>query len=398
MKTVQYLNEKLVEGCTMLQALEQLKNDLGIKYSIFDEYGLVVLNYCQIESPKRNEIVRECRSLVLALPYEDYQPPVNTPVELLEDYCQWFQVASRSFDRFFNYGETEEEIDVTQLTFYDKLDGSLIGVFCHNGQWLYRTRSVIMPVSVVDELAGVTWNGLIEAALGWDNFVSYVEKSGVDDITFILEVVSPHNRIVTSYGEPNAYLLCIRNHGGAHMTPDDVLAVSLAGYFGWKIPDSFQFTNYSDCVNSQQSRRNLEEGVVGYNEDGVPVCKVKNPAYVAAHHLRGEGVLTPRRVVDLININEWSEYLAVFPRDEERILPWVKAKETLDFEVEEVYDTLQHIENQKEFALEAIKHPYQSILFNLRKGLTYTEAWGKLSVDNQVALLHNIIKKENKHG
>lgn len=177
------------------------------------------------------------------------------------------------------------------------------------------------------------------------------------------------------------------------MTPDNWLAMALAKQFGWKIPDSFQFTNYSDCVNSQQSRRNLEEGVVGYNLDSTPVCKVKNPAYVAAHHLRGEGVLTPRRVVDLININEWSEYLAVFPRDEERILPWVKAKETLDFEVEGVYDTLQHIENQKEFALEAIKYHYQGILFNLRKGLTYTEAWSKLSVDNQVALLYYIIQK-----
>ena len=61
-----------------MHSLEKLKNEFGI---VVKEYpDLYVLNYDQIESPKLNDIVRECRGLILD---KDYN------------------IALRSFDRFF---------------------------------------------------------------------------------------------------------------------------------------------------------------------------------------------------------------------------------------------------------------------------------------------------------
>jgi tRNA splicing ligase len=48
--------------------------------------GLVVLNYNQINSPKLDPIVRECRGLIL-------------------DRNSGYSVVARSFDWFWNYGE-----------------------------------------------------------------------------------------------------------------------------------------------------------------------------------------------------------------------------------------------------------------------------------------------------
>ena len=84
MKVQEYLRGK----GDPLQALATLKEDLGICYKVYEEDGIVILDYDQIESPKTHPIVIECRSLILAYPE--------------------FDVVSRKYDRFFNYGEAPD--------------------------------------------------------------------------------------------------------------------------------------------------------------------------------------------------------------------------------------------------------------------------------------------------
>lgn len=67
------------------KTIDDLESELGIKAIAHPTLPLVILNYNQIESPKRNSIVRECRGLVLE---------VGT-----------WNVVARSFQRFFNFGE-----------------------------------------------------------------------------------------------------------------------------------------------------------------------------------------------------------------------------------------------------------------------------------------------------
>jgi hypothetical protein len=73
---------------TIEAKLEKLKEELGIKFKIYHEDGIVILNYDQIESPKSHPIVIECRSLILNI--------------------YTLGVVSRKFDRFFNHGECPE--------------------------------------------------------------------------------------------------------------------------------------------------------------------------------------------------------------------------------------------------------------------------------------------------
>ena len=85
---------------------DKLTEEFGIRVKRYPAENMVVLNYDQIESPKYEPIARECRSLVL-----NYQG----------------DVVSRSFDRFFNYGEGECEVDFSNAVALEKVGGCFWG-------------------------------------------------------------------------------------------------------------------------------------------------------------------------------------------------------------------------------------------------------------------------------
>ena len=78
MKVIEYIKE---------HGTVKLNEEFGIMVKKYEE-GLYVLNYDQINSPKSNDIVKECRGLIL-----DHE----------------FNIVSRSLDRFFNWNEINEE-------------------------------------------------------------------------------------------------------------------------------------------------------------------------------------------------------------------------------------------------------------------------------------------------
>src|SRR4051812_20747999 len=103
---------------------DDLTAELGIRVTKHPTLPLVILNYDQIESPKTNPIVRECRALTL--------------------HGDTHELISKSFSRFFNWGEVVEEMslfDFSSFTVQEKLDGSLAKLFFFNGRWHGSTRA-----------------------------------------------------------------------------------------------------------------------------------------------------------------------------------------------------------------------------------------------------------------
>ena len=340
----------------VIEALEDvglngLQEIYGIKASQNPEYpNLYVLNYDQIDSAKLKDhpVVKQCRSLVVE--YTD---------------LSW-HIVSRSFDRFFNEGEVDHDYNVCQLTAREKVDGSLVSVFKYNGVWLYRTKSMLMPSEEMKMVSGRSWKDLIESVL--------IGPFLLDNFTFIFEVVSRDNRVVTRYDDDAAYLLAARNNTtGLYLSQDELkdvyrqLAKRSSKVF---MPRVFQFDTMHHVLESAKSLPNLEEGYVMYDLSNTPVLKVKSPAYVAAHRLRGESVLTPKRMIEMIQIGEHEEYLAIFPEDAKEFDFWISEYNNSIDDIYSIwYDQLRHITDQKEYALEVMKNwpKYQGFLFRLKK-------------------------------
>lgn len=348
METIKYLNENSLS--LLISEFSICVNEWRDK----DCQILYVLNYDQIESVKNHPITNECRSLVVTKQNEE-----------------WI-VVSRSFDRFFNYGEISEEHDISKMVAYEKLDGSIVSLFYWKGEWLYRTRSMIMPTSSVNGWE-TTWKDLIEPVLLGKGFKDYLHNQAM---TYIFEVVGRENRVVTKYDEPSAYLLAVRvNQTGHYINP----SFWYPELRGWKLPKMFTFQTFSDCVKAAKELRDLNEGFVLYDDFGTPKIKVKNPAYVAAHHLRGEG-LNPKRIMQLILMQEADEYLSIFPEDKEYFEKYFDGYNTLIESIDVVYETYRNIVDQKEFALAVNSYPFCSVLFKARK----------INVDCPVHLFHNM--------
>ena len=349
--------------------LEVLKEQYGIKYTIWE--NLVVLNYCQIESSKYkfSDIVRECRSLVLEMGTWD--------------------VVSRSFDRFFNEGEDPDlEYNINDLVAYEKVDGSLVTFFNYKGRSLYRTKSMIMPDTVINNnINGVTWKTAIESALG-----SLEPSDMLDDWSYIMELVCDENRVVTRYnhGVSVLYPLAIR-HNKSGVYQGHIGQSCFCDYFALEEVKQFEFDTLDHCLDSAKALRNLQEGYVLYTQKGVPIVKVKNPAYVAAHHLRGEGVLTEKRVLNLIVMNEYDEYLSIFPEDIKAFEPYIDAQSILTHELGLLEQEVKLLasKTQKEFAMEVKDRPTATIAFKLRAGMSLEDALNSLSEKSRHTLILN---------
>ena len=113
-----FLEAKVSSGLSNIQAFECLNTELGIKVKHYDDKGITLLDYDQIESPKTHPIVIECRSLIL--------------------HTDDFSLVSMKFPRFFNLGENPEyykDFNWEDAVALEKLDGSLVGVYCLQGNW-----------------------------------------------------------------------------------------------------------------------------------------------------------------------------------------------------------------------------------------------------------------------
>jgi len=333
MKVIEYIKQN---------GLQKLTEEFGVVVKIYPE-GLIVLNYDQIISPK-NEITNECRGLILDNAYN---------------------IVSRSFDRFFNYGENFTTFDPSRAVAYEKVDGSLIKIYNWKGTWLISTRGTAFAESKVNGW-DITFEEMVlkslgcdaDSTFGWD--FDYLCQKYLDPrFTYICEVTGVENRVVTRYQDYTLwYLACRDNQSGNYYN----------GYsreFGFKEPRRFNFTSVEECLETAKHLPDLQEGYVMY-QDGVPVCKVKSPAYVAVHHIRGEG-LSPKRIAELVVINEQEEYLTYFEEDRKFFTPYVEELKHTLLLAERVYLDASGKESQKEFALEVKDYPFAFILFQARK-------------------------------
>ena len=354
------------------QALVKLESDYGISNRPHDG-GLIVLNYSQITSPKYNSIVREARSLVVE--FKDGQ----------------FSVVSRAFDRFFNYGEVDPDgctnHDLSKgFGVFEKLDGSLVTLFNHNGKWMFRTKSMINPTLSINGFER-TWDNLISHAIDIEQIQDQLDSN----YSYIFEVTGRENRVVVRYEEEGGHLLSIRNNNSGEYVSQEHTAMIAEG-MGLKQPRKYLLDCMDSAIASVSELPNLEEGYIVYSiKDNAPIFKIKNPAYVAAHHLRGEGALTNKRIIDLILMNESDEYLSIFSEDTKYFEPVQEAYRLLFSEIDRVHSEVKSITDQKEFALKVKSLPFSGVLFSMKKGYTTAEAFDKMTDSTKHRLIESMI-------
>ena len=350
MKVIEYLNK---------HGIEKLKEELFIKVREYPDR--IVLNYNQIDSPKYHPIVRECRGLILGLPN--------------------FNILSRTFDRFFNLGEVDPsnndqfDIDITEYIGFEKIDGSLIP-FYHDGlNWQCGTRGTAFAEGPTNMGDGKTFKDIIEYVIkiktGYDSVEDFCEGWNKDN-TYVFELTSPDTRVVKPY-DYDLYILAIRDKlSGEYLNPEH-LGV-FADHYGINIGKTYKFDSIENCVKSSQEMESaFDEGFVLYNSKNQHRIKVKNPAYVAIAHMRQDGCLSEKRIIKLVFMNEYPEYLALFPEDRKFFDPYINAYGDMLTTVNSVWEASKDLKDQKEFAMKVKDTKVSNFLFALRRGKELNE-------------------------
>lgn len=336
-------------GCVN-KGVTALTNELGIKVKEYDDHGLYVFNYCQIESPKTHPVVMECRGLILD---NNFNP------------------VCRPFDRFFNYGEALEitsSFDITKSIVYEKVDGSLVKVWNDGNDWHVGTRGTAFAEST--NYTGETFQDLIVKAFGYesiDDLRKILNEEFNPEVTYIFEYTSPDNRVVTPYTEDKMYFLGARDRDGNEIRICES-AVEYMKEIGLNVqfPKTYSFTSNEEMREFANNLGGLQEGFVAHDLENNIRIKMKADQYVAVHRLRGESLPTPKRIMGLVVTNETEEYLAYFPEERTRFTPYMDKWVEIGDEIDLVYKEHMNIESQKEFALAIKDYPFAFILFQAR--------------------------------
>jgi len=332
------------------KTLDDLAKEFAIQITEHPVLPLVILNYDQIESPKTHPIVRDCRALTL-------------------EKDTW-KVIGRSFRRFFNWGELQDEM--TQFDFSDfkvdsKEDGSLIVGFFYDDKWHFNTRASFGYSTL--QFTNFTWHDVICQA---------VNKKSLDEVgdglnpewSYVFELVSPYNKVVRQYKEPAMYLLAaFHNESGREMTISELNEV--AEKMGCNTPQQFCFSSIEEIISYLNKIGESDptfEGVVIRDCNGMRY-KVKNPTYLSLHRMRGEGdnLYNPKHQIAIILAGEFDEILTYFPEMEDTLMLHSNMVEIAYREVEHSWILHWKLEDQKEFALAVKDGKMSAILFRLKK-------------------------------
>jgi len=359
--------------------IEDLATKFAIKTNRHSKYNnLVLFKYDMIESPMVSTLVQECRGVIL------------------DEKNNW-EIVSRPFDKFFNYGEGHaKNIDWTTAKVQEKVDGSLATIYVYDNAWHIATSGTCDAGGLVNDF------GFTFAELFWKTFEQYdiVLPNKNCSMSFMFELTSQYNKIVVRHTQPGLTLLGGRNL----LTQQEITAETALKFFQSWDPDKrtgvrrafdklhavkeYPLTSFEECIATFPSiDPTSQEGYVVVDGNFNRV-KVKSPAYVALHHMK-DALGSAKALVTVALNGEIDEVIVSFPEFKEE-LTIAKAKiYDLVVELETAYDKIKHHTLQKDFALEAIKTRCSSALFAVRGGKSPSirSHLQKMSIDSIMSVL-----------
>jgi RNA ligase len=205
---------------------------------------LTIYNYSQSTQyeAKWDEVTLSCRGLV----FDDAGNQV-----------------SHTFKKFFNI-EENRHTPTNDFEIYEKVDGSLITVFNHNGEWVVSSRG------------SFTSDQAIAAQQLFNRFkVDMLDPSA----TYLFELIAPWNRIVVDYGDVEELILLGIKSKDYECSHEELVAVSK--YLGCKVTQLFHFEDYKEIQKLNWANN---EGFIVRFSNG-DRCKIKFADYVKLHRV-----------------------------------------------------------------------------------------------------------------
>ena len=177
------------------------------------------------------------------------------------------RVIATPFQKFFNAYETGDSIPDLAFDVYEKVDGSLIILYWHDGAWRTATKGSFSSD---------------QAKWAQQHLTAYDLRHLDKGTTYLAEAVYPENRIVVHYDETGLILLAAYDEAGNEVHYDWIKHVG--NQIGWRVAQRHAYTSVSDLLVKAKTLPPSEEGFVLRFENGLRL-KVKGDEYKRIHAL-----------------------------------------------------------------------------------------------------------------
>jgi hypothetical protein len=309
-----------IQNYLLKHGLEKTVKDFSLKTREYEHK--ILLKYDQLVSPTLMALpeMQDCRGIIL-------------------EKGTW-KVMSMAFRKFFNSEEgNAAKIDWNTAKVLEKLDGTMIQVYYdwHDMTWYAGTTGTANGEGEVNNKNGTTFNDLF-----WDTLNNkYTFNTCLlnKDCIYVFELTTPYNIVVKPHGESSATLLTVRNRETlVELSGKDLEMAAIS--IGVPLVKAFDInaSNVGHLLKTFEGMPWSEEGYVVRDGKDNRV-KVKNPAYVAVHHLKGK--TAEHNILTIVKTNEIEEFAATFPERTEELYRLKENYDALLLKLNVVWDELK---------------------------------------------------------
>lgn len=288
-----------------------------LKISHEGEY--ILFKYNHYDSIMREPIVQEARGLIINMKTK--------------------KVVCHSFNKFFNYDDSNSKpIDWNSAKVLDKIDGTLVNLWWDNNEWHWSTNGNIDAFKGTTNIKADTFGNCIIRAitneeLTYDEFLSYFKPA----YTYMFELVTPANILVTKANEDKLYYLSCRNMITGKEEIKTVLPVIA--------PKQYHFNNIKEVVEAANKFDDQHEGYVVVDNNYNRV-KVKGKEFLKSFYINNFQ-LSKHQLMDILLQKEvYDEFIKTFPQ----YIPALKDLEdkwnAINLEIKRASDELKRIESE----------------------------------------------------
>ena len=283
------------------------------------------------------------------------------------------KIVSRPMNKFFNIEQGELDRSNMKLVGYmDKLDGSLISTYLHNGELKLKTKGSIKSEQAI---AAMEWLDLPENS-EMKNFLKF--HASKNNLTVNMEWTAPDNQIVLFYPEPSLRILnMVNNENGKILTAENIDKENLVNkdifVKSHKIPNM----SLDDIVESIRNEQGNEGYILEFSdsEGNSHLVKVKNIWYVNLHQIKSN-LNTTAKIIETI-IDETSDDVRVLFSEDKHFLDNITRLENvvspriskIEADIEKFYSDNKEL-SRKDYAIKAQSElqPHMSLAMNLYIG------------------------------
>ena len=360
-----------------IHGLEKTVKDFKL---ISRDYGhKILLKYNQIESDFSKEEVCDCRGLVLEK--------------------ETWAIMSMAFRKFFNKEEDKSaRIDWSSALVLEKVDGSLTQMYYDwvIDKWCVGTTGTADASGEVHNNLNMTFADLFWKTLGNISEEKELARRLVKGKVYIFELTSPYNIVVAPHSVSSLTLLGVNDVRTLVETKYSELS-KVAEVLNVSLVKAFEIAtvNYKVLKDTFENMPFSEEGYVVVDKFFKRV-KIKNPAYVAAHHLKSK--TAEHHIITIIKSNEVDEFVATFAERKDEIYKLKSNYELLISTLEFTWSVLKEFKpknitakENKKFAMKVFEvmktkdlKRFAGVMFSLKDG----------KVDSVKTAVDNIKEKE----